>query len=117
MNRKPVVIGTGTVRETPPKRPDAEDFLGIDFHLCNEENGTKDRFRSCVRGLGKLRNVREAIEVAREARTVFGGNGATIDYPPMRHMSNLESVRTYEGTDEVHTLILGSAITGIPAFR
>jgi glutaryl-CoA dehydrogenase len=66
---------------------------------------------------GKLNNVREAIEIAREARTVFGGNGVTLDYPPMRHMSNLESVRTYEGTDEVHTLILGSAITGIPAFR
>jgi len=66
---------------------------------------------------GKLNNVREAIEIAREARTVFGGNGVTLDYPPMRHMSNLESVRTYEGTDEVHTLILGGAITGISAFR
>jgi glutaryl-CoA dehydrogenase len=66
---------------------------------------------------GKLNNVREAIEIAREARTVFGGNGVTLDYPPMRHMSNLESVRTYEGTDDVHTLILGNAITGIPAFR
>ncbi|HZF58151.1 MAG TPA: acyl-CoA dehydrogenase family protein [Rubrobacter sp.] len=66
---------------------------------------------------GKLNNVREAIEVAREARTVLGGNGVTLDYPPMRHMSNLESVRTYEGTDEVHTLILGNAITGMPAFR
>jgi glutaryl-CoA dehydrogenase len=66
---------------------------------------------------GKLNNVREAIEVAREARTVFGGNGVTLDYPPMRHMSNLESVRTYEGTDEVHTLVLGGAITGIAAFR
>ena len=66
---------------------------------------------------GKLNNVREAIEIAREARTVFGGNGVTLDHPPMRHMSNLESVRTYEGTDEVHTLILGSAITGSQAFR
>jgi glutaryl-CoA dehydrogenase len=66
---------------------------------------------------GKLNNVREAIKIAREARTVFGGNGVTLDYPPMRHMSNLESVRTYEGTDEVHTLILGGAITGISAFR
>lgn len=67
--------------------------------------------------LGKLNNVREAIEIAREARTVFGGNGVTLDHPPMRHMANLESVRTYEGTDEVHTLILGSAITGIQSFR
>jgi len=67
--------------------------------------------------LGKLNNVREAIEIAREARTVFGGNGVTLDHPPMRHMANLESVRTYEGTDEVHTLILGNAVTGIQSFR
>jgi glutaryl-CoA dehydrogenase len=67
--------------------------------------------------LGKLNNVREAIKVAREARTILGGNGITLDYPVMRHMANLESVRTYEGTDEVHTLVLGNAITGIPAFR
>ena len=66
---------------------------------------------------GKLNNVREAIEIAREARTVLGGNGITLDYPVMRHINNLESVRTYEGTDEVHTLVLGNAITGIPAFR
>jgi glutaryl-CoA dehydrogenase len=66
---------------------------------------------------GKLNNVREAIEVARSARTVFGGNGVTLQYPPMRHASNLESVRTYEGTDEVHTLVLGASITGTPAFR
>ena len=66
---------------------------------------------------GKLNNVREAIKIAREARTILGGNGVTLDYPVMRHMNNLESVRTYEGTDEVHTLVLGNAITGIPAFR
>jgi glutaryl-CoA dehydrogenase len=66
---------------------------------------------------GKLNNVREALEIAREARTILGGNGVTLDYPVMRHMNNLESVRTYEGTDEVHTLVLGNAITGIPAFR
>jgi glutaryl-CoA dehydrogenase len=67
--------------------------------------------------LGKLNNVREAIRIAREARTILGGNGITLDYPVIRHMNNLESVRTYEGTDEIHTLILGNAITGIPAFR
>src|ERR671911_2301067 len=66
---------------------------------------------------GKLNSVREAIGIAREARTILGGNGVTLDYPVMRHANNLESVRTYEGTDEVHTLILGNAITGIPAFR
>jgi glutaryl-CoA dehydrogenase len=66
---------------------------------------------------GKLNNTRVAIEIAREARSMLGGNGITLDYSPMRHASNLESVRTYEGTDEVHTLVLGQAITGIPAFR
>ncbi len=67
--------------------------------------------------LGKLNNVREAIRIAREARTVLGGNGITLDYPPLRHAANLESVRTYEGTDEVHTLVLGQHITGLGAFR
>jgi glutaryl-CoA dehydrogenase len=66
---------------------------------------------------GKLNNVREALEIAREARTILGGNGVTLDYPIMRHMSNLESVLTYEGTSEVHTLILGNSLTGTPAFR
>jgi glutaryl-CoA dehydrogenase len=67
--------------------------------------------------VGKLNNVREAIAIAREARTVLGGNGVTLEYPVMRHANNLESVLTYEGTSEVHTLILGNALTGIPAFR
>jgi glutaryl-CoA dehydrogenase len=67
--------------------------------------------------LGKLNNVREAIKVAREARTILGGNGITLDYSPLRHAANLESVRTYEGTDEVHTLVLGQHITGLGAFR
>jgi glutaryl-CoA dehydrogenase len=67
--------------------------------------------------LAKLNNVREAIAVAREARSILGGNGITLDYSPLRHAANLESVRTYEGTDEVHTLILGQHITGINAFR
>jgi glutaryl-CoA dehydrogenase len=66
---------------------------------------------------GKLNNVREAIKIAREARTILGGNGVTLDYSPMRHANNLESVLTYEGTSEVHTLVLGQTITGIPAFR
>lgn len=67
--------------------------------------------------MGKLNNTRIAIDIAREARAMLGGNGITLDYSPMRHANNLESVRTYEGTDEVHTLILGNAITGMPAFR
>ncbi|MEF2977592.1 acyl-CoA dehydrogenase family protein [Subtercola sp. YIM 133946] len=66
---------------------------------------------------GKLNNCREAIAVCRSARSILGGNGITLDYSPLRHASNLESVRTYEGTDEVHTLILGNRITGIAAFH
>lgn len=67
--------------------------------------------------LGKLNNVREALSIAREARSILGGNGITLDYSPLRHAANLESVRTYEGTDEVHTLVLGQHITGFGAFR
>jgi glutaryl-CoA dehydrogenase len=66
---------------------------------------------------GKLNNVREAIAICRQARTILGGNGITLDLSPVRHASNLESVRTYEGTDEVHILIMGRALTGIPAFN
>lgn len=66
---------------------------------------------------GKLNNVREALAVAREARTILGGNGILAERPIMRHMNNLESVLTYEGTSEIHMLILGNIITGIPAFR
>ncbi|MBU8822622.1 acyl-CoA dehydrogenase family protein [Mycolicibacterium goodii] len=67
--------------------------------------------------LGKLNNVREAIEIARTARTVLGASGITGEYPVMRHANNLESVLTYEGTSEMHTLIIGQALTGVGAFR
>jgi glutaryl-CoA dehydrogenase len=65
---------------------------------------------------GKMDNVRTALDIAREARSVLGANGITLEYPVIRHMNNLESVYTYEGTNEIHTLVLGQAITGIPAF-
>ena len=67
--------------------------------------------------LGKMSNVRTAIDIAREARTILGANGITLEYPVIRHANNLESVLTYEGTEEIHTLALGQAITGIPAYR
>jgi glutaryl-CoA dehydrogenase len=66
--------------------------------------------------VGKLNNVREALEIARTARTILGANGVTLEYPVIRHANNLESVLTYEGTSEIHTLILGQAITGVTAF-
>lgn len=65
---------------------------------------------------GKLVNVRMALGIAREARSVLGANGITLEYPVIRHMNNLESVYTYEGTNEIHTLVLGQAITGISSF-
>ena len=67
--------------------------------------------------LGKLNNVREALAIARECRTILGASGITLDYPVMRHANNLESVLTYEGTSEVHTLVVGQALTGLSAFR
>ena len=66
--------------------------------------------------LGKLNNVREALTIARECRTILGANGITGEYPVMRHANNLESVLTYEGTSEVHQLIIGQALTGENAF-
>ncbi|WP_122262747.1 acyl-CoA dehydrogenase family protein [Ornithinimicrobium cerasi] len=67
--------------------------------------------------LGKLNNVREALEIARTTRTILGANGITLDYPVMRHANNLESVLTYEGTSEMHALTIGQALTGVQAFR
>lgn len=67
--------------------------------------------------LGKMSNARSALEISRTARSILGANGISLEYPVIRHMNNLESVLTYEGTEEMHTLILGSALTGVPAFR
>jgi glutaryl-CoA dehydrogenase len=67
--------------------------------------------------LGKMSNVRAAIEIARQARTILGANGVTLEYPVIRHANNLESVLTYEGTEEIHTLAIGQALTGISAYR
>jgi len=67
--------------------------------------------------LGKLNNVREALEICRTARTVLGANGISLEFPVIRHMNNLESVLTYEGTVEMHTLVLGQALTGHAAYR
>jgi glutaryl-CoA dehydrogenase len=67
--------------------------------------------------MGKLNNVREALEIAREARTILGASGITLEYPVIRHMNNLESVLTYEGTTEIHTLVIGEALTGLRAYE
>ena len=67
--------------------------------------------------MGKLNNVREALDIAREARTILGASGITLEYPVIRHMNNLESVLTYEGTTEIHTLVIGEALTGLRAYE
>jgi glutaryl-CoA dehydrogenase len=67
--------------------------------------------------LGKLNNVREALDICRTARTILGANGISLEFPVIRHMNNLESVLTYEGTVEMHTLVIGEALTGLAAFR
>jgi glutaryl-CoA dehydrogenase len=67
--------------------------------------------------IGKLNNARESLAIARECRNILGGNGITLEYPVIRHMNNLESVYTYEGTNEMHTLVVGEALTGLAAYR
>jgi len=73
--------------------------------------------RSHEISLGKLNNVREALEICRTARTILGANGISLEFPVIRHMNNLESVLTYEGTVEMHTLVIGETLTGIAAYR
>jgi glutaryl-CoA dehydrogenase len=79
-----------------------------------KENGTAS---PVMVSMAKLNNVREALKIARECRTVLGANGISLEYPVLRHANNLESVLTYEGTSEVHTLVVGQALTGLDAFR
>ncbi|HET9050557.1 MAG TPA: acyl-CoA dehydrogenase family protein [Candidatus Dormibacteraeota bacterium] len=74
------------------------------------------RLHSAQVSMAKRANVRSALDIARTARTILGANGVTLDYPVSRHMANLESVLTYEGTEEVHTLVVGRALTGLDAF-
>jgi len=67
--------------------------------------------------IAKMANVRSAIDIARQARTILGASGVTLEYPPIRHANNLEAVLTYEGTEEIHALAVGQALTGISAYR
>jgi glutaryl-CoA dehydrogenase len=76
----------------------------------------EERLHPVQISIAKRNNVREALKTARTARSILGANGITLEYPISRHMNNLESVFTYEGTDDIHTLIIGQAITGFNAF-
>jgi glutaryl-CoA dehydrogenase len=84
------------------------------LHLGRAKDG--GRLHPSQVSLAKLNNVREALEIARQARTILGANGVTLEYPVIRHMNNLESVLTYEGTSEMHALVVGKEITGLAAF-
>jgi len=75
------------------------------------------KVRATQISMAKLNNVREALQIAREARTILGANGISLEYPVMRHMNNLETVLTYEGTSEIHMLAIGEEITGLSAFK
>ena len=87
--------------------------------LCLQLGRLKEQGRATPEmvSLAKRNNVAMALDVARQARDVLGANGITSEYPIMRHMCNLESVFTYEGTHNIHTLVLGEAVTGISAYR
>ncbi|MDQ3156809.1 MAG: acyl-CoA dehydrogenase family protein [Actinomycetota bacterium] len=104
---------------TQAKLADMSLELGKGMLLALQLARFKDEgtLRSEQVSLGKLNNVREAIAIARECRTLFGAAGITLEYPIMRHANNLESVLTYEGTSEVHQLVIGQALTGHAAFR
>jgi len=93
--------------------------LGKGMLLALHLGRLKDQgdIRSEQVSVGKLNNARESLKIARECRSILGGNGVTLEYPIIRHMNNLESVFTYEGTNEMHTLVVGQALTGLPAFR
>jgi glutaryl-CoA dehydrogenase len=104
---------------TQAKLADMTLELGKGMLLALHLGRLKDagKLDSAQVSLGKLNNVREAIEIARECRTILAAAGITLEYPVMRHANNLESVLTYEGTSEVHQLVIGQALTGQAAFR
>jgi glutaryl-CoA dehydrogenase len=84
------------------------------YHLGRMKD--EGRLRPEHVSIGKLNNSREALKIARTSRGIHGANGITLEYPIMRHMTNLESVITYEGTEEIHTLLIGQTLTGIRAY-
>ncbi|WP_027503654.1 acyl-CoA dehydrogenase family protein [Rhodococcus sp. UNC363MFTsu5.1] len=104
---------------TQAKLADMALELGKGQLLALHLGRLKDRheLRAEQVSLGKLNSVREAIAIARECRTILGANGITLEYPVLRHANNLESVLTYEGTSEMHQLVIGQALTGASAFR
>ncbi len=112
---RPIAAFQLTQRKLVEMVVEIEKGMLLALHLGRLKD--QERLRPEQVSVGKLNNVRAALEIAREARSILGANGITLEYPVIRHMNNLESVYTYEGTNEVHTLAIGEAITGISAFR
>ncbi len=112
---KPIAAYQLTQRKLADMSVDLGNAMLLAIHLGRlKEAGT---LRPEQVSVGKMNNARIALEIARETRGILGGNGITLEYPIIRHMNNLESVYTYEGTNEMHTLVIGEALTGIAAFR
>ena len=109
----------GGFQITQTKLADMSVELGKSMLLALHLGRLKDEGRITAEqvSFGKLNNIREALKIARECRTIMGAAGITLEWPMMRHANNLESVLTYEGTSEVHQLVLGKALTGWDAFR
>jgi glutaryl-CoA dehydrogenase len=112
---KPIAAFQLTQRKLADMALELQKGIMLALHLGRLKD--EDRIRPEHVSFGKLNNVREALEICREARTILGASGITLEYPVIRHMNNLESVLTYEGTHEVHTLVVGNALTGENAFR
>jgi len=112
---KPIAAYQLTQRKLADMSVELGNAMLLAIHLGRlKEAGT---LRPEQVSVGKMNNARIALEIARETRGILGGNGITLEYPIIRHMNNLESVYTYEGTNEMHTLVIGEALTGIAAFR
>ncbi|MBI3648685.1 MAG: acyl-CoA dehydrogenase family protein [Actinobacteria bacterium] len=112
---KPIGAFQLTQRKLAAMSVELEKGLLLALHLGRLKD--EGRLQPQQVSYGKLNNVREALKIAREARSILGASGITLEYPVIRHMNNLESVLTYEGTNEIHTLIVGEALTGLRAYE
>ena len=112
---KPIAAFQLTQRKLADMALEIEKGMLLALHLGRMKD--EERLAPQHVSMGKLNNVREALQIAREARGILGANGITLEYPVIRHMNNLESVYTYEGTNEIHTLIVGEALTGLRAYE
>jgi len=109
----------GGFQLTQRKLAEMSVSLDTGYLLAHHIGTLKDagQVRPEMISVGKFNNAKAAIEIARECRAIMGGNGITLEYPVIRHSNNLEAVFTYEGTHEMHTLVIGEALTGLAAFR